>query len=241
MSVSYREILSKAENSRTGHHIPKGQIDAIESAEGKREEELEKVRLRNIGLRNLQKKLDNTLRAREKLADDLHYIDFEQLKIENQTLNEKIEERNEELAKLKRKKTTTVQVLTHVREKLRFTETANAVLRGKVADIDQVISRLRNVVTQYKLDRDGIRLENKELRAKQGFATSDLLLMDYESQKQRTEILLAEITELKNRYEILSRQAKLGNSMSLSGASNHNPFEGSSSGKIAANAWTGSR
>ena len=45
-------------------------------------------------------------------------IDFEQLKIENQTLNEKIEERNEELAKLKRKKTITVQVLTHLREKL---------------------------------------------------------------------------------------------------------------------------
>ena len=37
-------------------------------------------------------------------------IDFEQLKIENQTLHEKIEERNEELAKLKRKKTVTVQV-----------------------------------------------------------------------------------------------------------------------------------
>ena len=36
-------------------------------------------------------------------------IDFEQLKIGNQTLNEKIEERNEELSKLKRKKTTTVQ------------------------------------------------------------------------------------------------------------------------------------
>lgn len=37
-------------------------------------------------------------------------IDFEQLKIENQTLHEKIEERNEELAKLKRKKNVTVQV-----------------------------------------------------------------------------------------------------------------------------------
>ena len=37
-------------------------------------------------------------------------IDFEQLKIENQTLHEKIEERNEELSKLKRKKTITVQV-----------------------------------------------------------------------------------------------------------------------------------
>lgn len=40
----------------------------------------------------------------------LHLIDFEQLKIENQTVNEKIEERNEEILKLRKKNTTTVQV-----------------------------------------------------------------------------------------------------------------------------------
>ena len=56
------------------------------------------------------------------LAEGLHLIDFEQLKIENQTLNEKIEDRNEELGKLKKKLTNTVQVLTHVREKLQFVE-----------------------------------------------------------------------------------------------------------------------
>ena len=33
--------------------------------------------------------------TQEELADGLHLIDFEQLKIENQTYNEKIEERNE--------------------------------------------------------------------------------------------------------------------------------------------------
>lgn len=43
----------------------------------------------------------------------LHLIDFEQLKIENQTVNEKIEERNEELLKLRKKNTTTVQVITN--------------------------------------------------------------------------------------------------------------------------------
>lgn len=237
MIVTPREILSKSENSRTGHHIAKQQIEAIEGAELKREEDLEKVRLRNIGLRNLQKKLENTLRAREKLADDLHYIDFEQLKIENQTLNEKIEERNEELAKLKRKKTTTVQVLTHIREKLRFTENSNRVLREKVNSIDQVITKLRNIVTSYKLERDSIRLENKELRAKQGFATSDLLLMDYENQKHQSDVLIAEITELKNRYEILNRQAKLG--MSMSGSNAFDPAGGSStSGGKLGNKWT---
>lgn len=38
----------------------------------------------------------------------MHLIDFEQLKIENQTLNEKIEERTEDLHKLKNKNTRTV-------------------------------------------------------------------------------------------------------------------------------------
>lgn len=45
-------------------------------------------------------------------AEGLHLIDFEQLKIENQSLNEKIEERNEELVKLRKKTTVTVQVST---------------------------------------------------------------------------------------------------------------------------------
>ena len=47
-------------------------------------------------------------------------IDFEQLKINNVDLNGKIEERNEDILELKRKVTATVQVLTHVKEKLKF-------------------------------------------------------------------------------------------------------------------------
>lgn len=56
------------------------------------------------------RKLEKNLRAKEQLAEGLHLIDFEQLKIENQTLGEKIEERNEELQKLRKKNTVTVQV-----------------------------------------------------------------------------------------------------------------------------------
>jgi len=85
-----REILEKAQNSRTGHHLQPSQIQQIEGMEAKYEEELEKVRLRNISLRTTHKKLERTLRAREQLAEGLHMIDFEQLTIENQTLNEKV-------------------------------------------------------------------------------------------------------------------------------------------------------
>lgn len=103
--------MSKAVNSRTGKPLSTKHITQFEQIEEKHDEDLEKVRLKNISLRSTLRKLERTLRAKEQLAEGLHMIDFEQLKIENQTLNEKIEERNEELAKLKRKKTITVQVL----------------------------------------------------------------------------------------------------------------------------------
>lgn len=56
----------------------------------------------------------------EQLVGGLHLIDFEQLKINNVDLNEKIEERNDDILKLKKKVTSTVEVLTHVKEKLQF-------------------------------------------------------------------------------------------------------------------------
>jgi DNA repair exonuclease SbcCD ATPase subunit len=195
----------------------------------KHEEDLEKVRLRNISLKSLQKKLEKTLRQREQLAEGLHMIDFEQLKIENQTLNEKIEERNEELNKLKRKKTLTVQILTHIREKLKYVEECNKSLQGKLNDLEGFITTKRNSVTVKKLERDDLRTENKEYKAKQGFASSDLLLIDYEKRKYQTSEMEATLVELKNRYDLLARQLPLSNtgsqlfssSMSGSGSQKH--------------------
>lgn len=186
--------------------MPKPQIKQFELVELKREEDLERVRLRNISLRTMFRKLERQLRSREQLAEGLHMIDFEQLKIENQTLNEKIEERNEDLAKLKRKKTTTVQVLTHVREKLRFVELANEVVQTDLAKLETDITGQRNTVALRKLDRDSMRADGKDLKAKQGFSNSSLLLVDYEKRKTKNEELKASISELKNRYSILMMQ-----------------------------------
>jgi chromosome segregation ATPase len=53
----------------------------------------------------------------EEYFEGLHLIDFEQLKIENNTLTEKIEDRNEEILKLKKKINDNVQILAHIQEK----------------------------------------------------------------------------------------------------------------------------
>lgn len=133
-------------------------------------------------------------------------IDFEQLKIENQTLNEKIEERNEELAKLKRKKTVTVQILTHIREKLRYVKTQEAVARTDLSDVDQQIIDLRSTLTSSKHDRDEIREENVELKRQRGFATSDQLIIDFDKRRTTIESLEIAIKELQERHFLLTKQ-----------------------------------
>ena len=115
-----REVAKGAEFARTGKPIPKKTIEEWEVAEEQRDKTLQEVRIQNITFKNRLKKLEEQSKDKEKLAEGLHLIDYEQLKIENQTLNEKIEERNEELNKLRKKIETTVQILTHTKEKLKF-------------------------------------------------------------------------------------------------------------------------
>lgn len=111
-------------------------------------------------MKNQLKKRELQLKSKEELAEGLHMIDFEQLKIENQTYSEKIEERNEvrrstfsiefqlnfvflqELMKLRKKISTTVQILSHIKEKLSFVQQqrveAESILEEKEKEVKQV-------------------------------------------------------------------------------------------------------
>lgn len=179
-----REIAKSAENSRTAKPIPTHMIDSLDAATVLKDQEVEKVRLKNINLRNQLNKLEGALRTKEQLAEGLHLIDFEQLKIENQTLNEKIEERNEELTKLRTKTTDTVQVLTHLKEKTQFIQVQNTSLRQTLGGLDAHVTDMREVLTKSKKKRDGIRTGVAVLKQKQGFANSDLLVQDYETRNE---------------------------------------------------------
>jgi hypothetical protein len=201
-----REIAKGAENSRTGKPIPKKIIQQFEITEAKKDQDVEKVRLKNINLRTHLRKLEHQLRAKEQLAEGLHLIDFEQLKIENQTLNEKIEERNEELHKLRKKTTTTVQVLTHIKEKLQFVQVENQSLKRELAKLDTELTKERDALTKAKRERDSLRGDNSNLKQKQGFVNSDLLVQDFEQRKVDMTQMHTRLIELKDRHESLTVQ-----------------------------------
>ena len=147
---------------------------------------------------------------RSQLADGLHLIDFEQLKIENQTLNEKIEERNEELHKLRKKTTTTVQVLTHIKEKLQFCQAENRVLKENLAELDADLTEQRERLARAKNERDSLRMENDDLLQRQGFVNNDALVQDYEQRKLDMQDLRDQCEQLQARHEFLSAQVSGG-------------------------------
>ncbi len=97
-----RDLVLASKHSRTGKPMSAKVAEQLEATETRKEAEVSVVRLDNIKLRGKLRRHEGLLRQKEELADGLHLIDFEQLKIENHAFNEKIEERNEVCAPIAR-------------------------------------------------------------------------------------------------------------------------------------------
>ncbi|XP_067412532.1 cilia- and flagella-associated protein 184 [Emydura macquarii macquarii] len=176
------------------------EVEHIQAKEQRKESEMREVRLENIKLKHRIEKLEASLKAQEELAEGLHLIDFEQLKIENQTYNEKIEERNEELLKLRKKITNTVQVLTQLKEKLQFVEAQNQDQRSQLMETEVLVAHKREILTKTKQARDSLRIHNLKLRQKCGLLGSEALLRDFENKVDAAEVLSQQLEMLKRHH-----------------------------------------
>ena len=114
-------------------------------------------------------------KKKEETKEGLHLIDFEQLKIENQTYKEKIEERKEDVTKLNNKIESAVQVLTHMKEKLDFLTTQNSSLHQKLQTREVELTASRDKLGKMKLARDTLRRENTELQQNMGLLGKEVL------------------------------------------------------------------
>ena len=208
-----REIFLAAEHSRTGKKLSKKVIDEFEAQEALRDQELEKVRLKNINLRNALKKCEAKLRAKEQLAEGLHLIDFEQLKIENQALAEKIEDRKDEIEKLRKKHAANVRVATHARETLAFEEKLCEKRRGELKALDAKLAVERDRVAKLKKRREKKRMRDASRSESKGFAANDMLVLDYEKRKVEITQTEARIQELKERYALLEADVAKNNAL----------------------------
>ncbi|KAF4758783.1 coiled-coil domain containing 96, variant 2 [Perkinsus olseni] len=198
-----RQVARNSEYVRSGKKIPLKVIQEVEDFELDKNSEVEEARGTHITLKNRLTKLEEELRKKDQLAEGLHLIDFEQLKIENQTLSEKIEERQEQVQKLKKKTVTTIQVLAHMREKMQFLEKRGETIHSSLAELDKELVGQRDLIAKTKHDRDEHRTENDRLRQQAGIVDSKLITKDHENRKARVAELKEIVAALHGNHERL--------------------------------------
>ncbi|CAG9464100.1 unnamed protein product [Pedinophyceae sp. YPF-701] len=202
------EVAQSSEYSRTGKPIPPRLLQDLSGQTRDRANELTRVRLRWVQLRSHLARLEETLRSKEELAEGLHLIDFEQLKIENQALNEKIEERTEELSRLQRKSMAAVLVLTHVKEKLQFVEQEAETLTSRLEGYESALGGKREELHAAKVRRDRLRMATMRLKEHKTTVSSQMLLEDLGQHRARLQDLQVELEGLKRRHGELSEDTK---------------------------------
>jgi hypothetical protein len=155
-----------------------------------------------------RRRLENVLKARKSVGEGLSIIDFEQLKIENATIHEKIEDRQEELRKLRAKTTTTVQVLTHVREKLQFVQAEADALHAKAAAVEAEVASQRSMLASSKRARERVKELIDKRKTARGFAHNDALAIDFEQRKQESVAMGKELADLRRKYTSLQQRSR---------------------------------
>jgi chromosome segregation ATPase len=199
-------VAKNAVFSRTGKKLKESVIEQWEGHEALKDQEVHQYRLQNISLRNRHDNLDKIYKKKEQLADGLHLIDFEQLKIENQTLNEKIEERNEELHKLKKKITTTVVILSHTREKYQFIVKQNERKNEELAELTNELTKIKTRLSKLKRQREKFAKKFQKLKQLTGIVSQHSLKVDFQNRTTELKKLEKEIKELDARHQHLNRK-----------------------------------
>jgi chromosome segregation ATPase len=198
------EAGKKGVMSRTNKPVKQVDLNTKENQLSTKEFELEQTRIDYIRTKNKHKQTEDELNKQDQLSEGLHLIDFEQLKIENQTLNEKKAEKNQDLVKIEDKIKVNAHMLTHVKEKLAFVRRQKAQAQQNQQEMEAGYTRSRAVLANARIKRDQMRDENSNLKKSSGLIGMMDLLYDFENRSNELELMQDRVTELKTRFSDLT-------------------------------------
>ena len=120
-AFDFGRFLSAAENGRTGKYDAEKLMKYMDDKFKAKEALIDKLQLKNVSLKTQIMKAETQIKHKEEMGDDLKFIDFHQLQIENKKHVKDIDERNKKLLALKLNSGKTVQILNGLQKKLKDT------------------------------------------------------------------------------------------------------------------------
>ncbi|XP_072013928.1 cilia- and flagella-associated protein 263-like [Amphiura filiformis] len=159
-----RDILKGAVNQRSGKVVGEKIIRYFEDKHRARDALIEKLRLKNSTLKVQKKKLHLQLKQKEEMGEVLHEVDFQQLKIENSQYLEKIDERNQDLLRLKLMAGNTLQVLNAYKKKLQTLTLESDRLKSEISSRNELLVKIDQETETVEQERIKAEEANRRLR-----------------------------------------------------------------------------
>jgi len=178
-----RDIVTGAENFRTGKIVAEKAVRYMEDKLRAKSAVAEKLRLKNATLKQQYTKVEASLQQKEDMGEVLHVIDFDQLKIENQQYLEKIEDRNNELLRLKLTTGNTVQVLNTLKHKLHNLTAESEWLKRETTTRKESLAKISEEISRVEQEKEQAARLDRKLRREENTESNMPQVLDYVQQK----------------------------------------------------------
>merc|ERR1719443_2151924 len=204
-----RDIVVGAENIRTGATMAENVLKYLEDKLTQKDMLINKLLMKNQAYKTSIKKKEKQLKSKQETGDDLQYIDFHQLQIENQQFVIKIDEANIELLNLKRTSGRTVKILNTMKKRLSNLTCEAKSLEDEINERKAMLAKTERDILKVVEEKENARKENKKLRAQSRGGGSDMpQVVDYVNQKAEQYELEAHKKNWERKLEISEIAAK---------------------------------
>ncbi|XP_019870905.2 coiled-coil domain-containing protein 96 [Aethina tumida] len=195
-----RETANGLINTKTGKKLTKEEIDRLLSRQKENHHKISQMRVKFIKLRNRVNEIKAQLQKLEFIDENFRISDYEALKVKSRFYVNHLEEREEELNKLRVVCQNSIQILAHFKEKAVASEADLSQLAYELQIVTLEIMQRREILNSMKQRRDRIRFATNNLINESNLLTERDLLADMErsgdellERKAQLESLTAEI------------------------------------------------
>nr|XP_046237176.1 coiled-coil domain-containing protein 96 [Scatophagus argus] len=181
-----------------GRQAAQAKVESILAAEQLRQDKLIKLRLKNIKLGRRIQRLEAELREGEEHARDSLQLQFEQLQAERMELKRHIDKQNEESLKMQRKISSSLEVLSNVKEKLFWKQKEVQTKREQLAEVEATVAMKKDILARTKQTRNSLQRNNLKLMERCGLLGNRVLLRDFEDTVDASNHLEEQLGNLKD-------------------------------------------
>jgi chromosome segregation ATPase len=202
-----RDIVVGAENIRTGSTMAENVLKYLEDKLTQKDMLINKMLMKNQAYKTQIKKAEKQLKSKQETGDDLQYIDFHQLQIENQQFVVKIDAANQELLTLKRTSGKTVKALNLMKKKLARLTAEQKFHIDEIAERNGMLTKTEADIVKVVEDKENARRDNKKLRVQTKLSPEMPQVSDYVNQKAEFYELEAQLRNWERKVDIAELHA----------------------------------